>query len=95
METERNSWDRSNQQGQNMDPENSEDQFLKEGVETNPNKDADGYGSESARSDHSGFDAGMGSRKGNNHTTDHKYVSSRSHENLSDGNSGGSGRSHG
>jgi len=93
-ENEKNSWDRSNKQGENMDPDNSEEQFLKDDVETNPSKDADGHGSEAGRSDHSEYDSGMGSRSGNN-MNDNKFTSSRSHEDHSSGSSGASGRSHG
>ncbi|RZJ35048.1 MAG: hypothetical protein EOO51_07100 [Flavobacterium sp.] len=87
--TERNSWDRSNRQGQNMDPDHSSDEFLKEGAETNPNKDADGYGSEAARSDHHNYESGFGSRTGNNSS---EHVSMRNRENYTKGNPGSAGR---
>lgn len=102
MEKEgKNSWDRANAQGENIDfnSDDATEKFLKEDdsqphhvEERNPNKDADGYGSESARSDHSHFDSGLGSRKGNN-DSGHSHTSSRSNENLGDSSQGASGRS--
>ncbi|MBF0695708.1 MAG: hypothetical protein IR153_11710 [Flavobacterium sp.] len=98
-ENEKNNWDHANRQGENRDfnQKESDSMYLKkddaETHEVNPNVDADGYGAESARSDHSSYDAGMGSRTGNKHHSD--VVSSRSNEDLIKGNSGASGRSSG
>ena len=88
---EKNAWDHANRQGENRDFSKPDDQSecLKE-EERNPNKDADGYGSESARSDHSHYESGMGSRSGNN--SDMHSGGSRGDRNYS-GNSGVAGRS--
>ena len=98
--TERNSWDHANKQGKNRDfnDDKSDSMYLKrddidQDHEMNPNKDADGYGAESARSDHSEYDSGFGSRTGNVHHRD--VISSRSNEDLIRGNYGASGRSSG
>jgi hypothetical protein len=96
-ENERNAWDHANRQGENRDfndKGSTDEKYLKH--EQNPNKDADGYGSESGRSDHSHYDSGLGSRSGNNTGDERSNVtSSRSHENLGEGSSGASGRASG
>ncbi len=102
-QSEKNNWDRANNQGNNINynSDEADEKYLRDEVryadeqeEINPNKDADGYGSEAARSDHSHYDAGMGSRKGNN-DSDNRYTSTRSRENLGGSSHGASGRSSG
>ncbi|HEX9979842.1 MAG TPA: hypothetical protein VGB50_04670 [Flavobacterium sp.] len=94
---EKNSWDHANRQGHNRDfnmEGSTPDMFLKnDDDENNPNKDADGHGSEAGRSDHSHYASGFGSRTGNN-DSDSKQHGTRSDNSASDG-SGGGGRAHG
>lgn len=97
MPNERNNWDRANNQGENHDDQHAEDtqRYLRkdDGEEdVNPNKDADGYGSESARSDHSGFKSGFGSRTGNNDANPSRY-GTRGRDYYRDPGQGSSGRS--
>lgn len=94
-EEEKNNWDRANAQGENINfnAEDENEMFLRDDVteeETNPNRDADGYGSEAGRSDHSHFSSGMGSRSGNNDDNPASF-GTRSHD-PGDRNQGSSGR---
>jgi hypothetical protein len=94
-DNEINNWDRANKQNNNRgtyeDPD-ADQMYLKDDRETNPNKEADGYGSESARSDHSGYAPGMGGRSRNNYNDSHQG-STRQNDNLGRESQGSSGRS--
>ena len=97
MEQERNNWDKANRQNLNHDPAEGENEemYKQEAAsqERNPNIDADGYGSESARSEHSHYASGVSGRSGNIH---HEGSSgTRGDRNYGSGSAGASGRSHG
>ena len=100
MEEQKNNWDRANSQGDNINfnADEQNERFLKEDdnieEEINPSKDADGYGSESGRSDHSHYSSGMGGRAGNNDDNPGQY-GTRSHENMGGSTHGSSGRGSG
>ena len=98
METpERNNWDRANKQRLNHDPQEGENEqmYQQEAAdqEQNPNIDADGYGSESARSEHNHYSSGVSGRSGNTHHE--SGPSTRGDRNYSSGSMGAAGRAHG
>ena len=93
--TEKNNWDKANRQNLNHDPQEGENEemYRREAAGENPNIDADGYGSESARSEHGHYSAGVSGRSGNTH---HSAGSgTRGGRNYSSGSSGVAGRSRG
>ncbi len=94
---EKNNWDKANRQHLNHDPLEGEieEMYRREaaGGERNPNIDADGYGSESARTEHNHYEAGVSGRSGNVHHD--SGPSTRGDRNQSSRSMGASGRSHG
>lgn len=92
MEKRKKNFNRVNEQETNISASNRKFVSEPESLETNPNIDADGYGSESARSDHSQYSAGLGSRSGNNAANPSQY-GSRGRNYYGESGQGSSGRS--